>query len=353
MSWAEDMGLDVEPLESVLNRNFRGYNYTKITDEGVTVHKGVNLGKELIGDLPVEGPNDFIMESETFYPHNKQKRMAKQESKEELLLPNDVTKVSSVWPRDLVVISIPKMGKGNIFGGLTKLQNAIVFDLEKGGYEFIEARKVSIYSSQETSKYEAFLNYIKWRNAFLKEKGKYDFLCIDGLTDLDEFSEIGGTMAYMTSIVGSKFNKEGGIKEGKPYQYGDFEWKSVLTLPDGAGYKWTREWFLAQIEFFRQISPYRVYAAHVLDKYIKENGKEEVIGSEINLTGKLKTIFASKVTALAKLIADGDERYLNFEVLNEGIIAGSRAPHLKGKILISKLQKNGQVNTYWENVYTK
>ncbi len=277
--------------------------------------------------------------------------MAKQESREELLLPDEVTKVTSYWPRDLVVISIPKMGKGSIFGGLTRSRNALIFDLEKGGYEFIEARKISIYPSQDTTKWEAFQNYIKWRNALLKDKGKYDFLGIDGLTDLDDFSEIGGTLAYMNTIIGSKFNKEGAIKEGRPYQYGEPEWRSVLTLPDGAGYQHTRKWFLDQIEVFRQIAPYRVYAAHVSDKYIKEVGKEEVVGSEISLTGKLKTIFASKVTALAKLISDGDERYLNFEVLNESIIAGSRAPHLAGKILISKKLKDGTIETYWDKIY--
>jgi len=311
MSWAEDMNIDIGPTEEDTQSYFRTYN-----------------------------------------PY-KQKRMSKQESKEELLLPDEVSKVTSYWPRDLVVISIPKMGKGSIFGGLTRSQNAIVFDLEKGGYEFIEARKVSIYPSQDTTKYEAFLNYIKWRNALLKEKGKYDFLCIDGLTDLDEFSEIGGTMAYMNSIIGSKFNREGMVKEGKMFQYGDPEWRSVLTLPDGAGYAHTRKWFLDQVNIFSQISPYRIYAAHVADKYIKENGKEEVVGSEISLTGKLKTIFASKVTALAKLISDGDERYLNFDVLNESIIAGSRAPHLQGKILISKKEKNGVITTFWDKIYTK
>ena len=113
----------------------------------------------------------------------------------------------------------------------------------------------------------------------------------------------------------------------------------------------TRQWFLQQIEFFRQISPYRIYAAHVADKYIKDNGKEEVVGSEISLTGKLKTIFASKVTALCKLVADGDERYLNFDVLNDSIIAGSRSPKLKGRILISKANKDETLETCWESIY--
>lgn len=276
--------------------------------------------------------------------------MVKQES--EITLPDEITKVNSVWPRDLVVISIPKMGKGTIFGDLTKQFNALIFDLEKGGYEFIEARKVSIYPSQETTKWEAFVNYTKWRKILLEQKGKYDFLGIDGLTDLDDFSEIGGTLVYMDTVQGKSFNRVGGIKDGEKLQFGNPEWKSVLTLADGAGYAHTRKWFLDQIEIFRQVAPYRLYAAHVSDKFIKDNGKEEVIGSEISLTGKLKTIFASKVTALAKLIADDDDRYLNFEVSNSSIIAGSRAPHLNGKILISKKEKDGKIVTFWPNIYT-
>lgn len=45
--------------------------------------------------------------------------------------------------------------------------------------------------------------------------------------------------------------------------------------------------------------PYRIFAAHVSDKLIRDNQREEVVGAEIALTGKLKTIFASKVTSLA------------------------------------------------------
>jgi hypothetical protein len=182
----------------------------------------------------------------------------------------------------------------------------------------------------------------------LENKSKYEYLIIDGLTDLDDLSEVGGTLAYMNTIIGKKFNR---TEDGEKLTFGDVNWRSVLTLPDGAGYMHTRKWFLDQIETFRQISPYRIYAAHVADKYIKDNGKEEVVGAEIALTGKLKTIFAAKVTSLAKLTSEGDERFLNFDVLNDSIIAGSRAPHLKGKILISKQQKDGEVKTFWENIY--
>lgn len=273
--------------------------------------------------------------------------------KEELKLPDEISEVTLTAPRDLVVIGIPKSGKGTILGDLTIKRNAIVLDLESGGYEYIAARKLSAYTSQETTRWEAFQNYIKYRNLLLQNKGKYEYLLIDGLSDLDSLSEIGGTLSYMNSIIGKNFNRPklaGGLY-GEQYKFNDVEFKSVLTLPDGAGYMSTRTWFLQQIDIFKQISPYRIYAAHIADKYIKDNGKEEVVGSEISLTGKLKSIFSSRMTSLAKLVVEGNERYLNFDVQNDSIIAGSRAPQLKGKILISKMGENDKVETFWENIY--
>ena len=273
--------------------------------------------------------------------------------KEELKLPDEITKVEISAPRDLVVVGIPKIGKGSIFGKFTEQFNAVILDLEKSGYDYIPARKLSTYSSQDDTVWNSFQNYIKYRNLLLENKGKYDYLIIDGLSDLDVLSEIGGTLMYMNSIIGKKFNRPDGNPAATPYKYGDPEFKSVLSLPDGAGYAYSRKWFLEQIDIFRQISPYRLYAAHIVDKYIKDNGKDEVIGSEIMLTGKLKIIFASRVTSLCKLIAEGNERYLNFDVQNDSIIAGSRAPHLKGKILISRMDGDGKLTTYWENIYNK
>lgn len=269
-------------------------------------------------------------------------------------LPDEITPVTISAPRDLVVVSIPKCGKSVILGHFTTKYNAIVLDLEKGGFEYVPARKLSTYTSQDTTRWESFQNYIKYRKLLLDNKGKYQYLIIDGLTDLDDLTEIGATLMYMGSIIGKKFNRKGGVADGEKLDFEDPEWKSVLSLPEGAGYRYTREWFLQQVEFFKQIAPYRIYAGHIADKYIKDSGgKEEVVGSEIALTGKLKTIFASRVTALAKLIADGNERYLNFDVINDSIVAGSRAPYLKGRILISKMGKDDVLETYWDKIYSK
>lgn len=271
----------------------------------------------------------------------------------EIILPDEITEKGNGNPRDLIVLGQPKIGKGTILGDFTTKYSALVLDLEKGGYEFISARKLSTYATQQTSRWESFQNYIKYRKLLLENKGKYDYLIVDGLSDLDDLSEIGGTLAYMRTTQGKKFNRAGKDGEGAKYEFTDPEWKSVLTLAQGYGYQHTRKWFLEQISFFSEISPYRIYAAHIADKFISDNGKEEVVNSEISLTGKLKSVLASRVTALCKLVADDKDRYLNFEVQNDSIIAGSRSPRLKDKILISTMQENGELQTFWENIYTK
>lgn len=277
---------------------------------------------------------------------------------DKFVLPDKVIKSTGTSPRDLVIISQPKMGKSAIFGDFSVKYNGLVFNLEKGGYEYIDARKIDIYPKETTSDIEAFNNYVMMRNELLKHKGKYDVLLIDGLSDLDKMSELGGTLAYMNTVIGGRFNnqdpKDKRTKDALKWKPGDPGFKSVLTLADGAGYWHTRKWFLDQIEIFREIAPYRIYAAHVAEKFIKDvNAKEEVIGHELFLTGKLKTIFASKVTTLGKLIAENEKRFINFEVLNDSIIAGSRAPFLKDKILISEKQADDSIITFWENIYHK
>jgi len=276
------------------------------------------------------------------------------EVKEEFKLPTEITAATLLPPRDLVIISIPKAGKGTILGKFTEQYNALVLDLEKGGYDYISARKISTYTGQETTRWEAFQNYIKYRKMLLENKGKYEYLIIDGLSDLDDLSEIGGTLAYMNSNIGKNFNHEklaNGNYNPTPYEFNDPKFQSVLTLPEGYGYQHTRTWFMQQVEMIKQIAPYRLWAAHLADKYIKDNGKEQVIGSEVALTGQLKRIFASKVTTMAKLVVDGGERWLNFDVQNDSIVAGSRAPFLEGKMLISSKGADGSIETFWDKIY--
>lgn len=157
------------------------------------------------------------------------------EKKVVMKLPDEITKATGSSPRDLVIVGIPKIGKGSILGALTRERNAIILDLEKGGYEYITARKISTYDNELSNEYDSYKKYIEARTALLESKGKYDFLIIDGLSDLDSLSVIGGTIAYMNSTIGKKFNRVGSIPGAAKIPYGHSDWKPVTSLPDGAG----------------------------------------------------------------------------------------------------------------------
>ena len=107
--------------------------------------------------------------------------------KVEFKLPDAVTKSEATDPRDLVLVGIPKIGKGTILGALTRTHNAVALDLEKGGYEYIDARKISVYEDDLSNDHDAFDAYIKWRNLLLKSPGKYKYLIIDGLSETLNF----------------------------------------------------------------------------------------------------------------------------------------------------------------------
>lgn len=270
----------------------------------------------------------------------------------EFKLPEKVVSVKETSPSDLILVSVPKTGKTTILADLTKseLGAGMLFNLEKHGTDYVDGFFVNIYPDATTSLEEACENYKGYRDLLLKNKGKYKFLIVDSLSALNEISEVMGTYYYMYSVPqGKNFNRD--PKTQQAWKYGDANFKLVTSLPEGYGYAHTRKWFMDQINMFSEVAPYRIYTAHVKDKLVKNNQEEIVTGLELNLTGKLKNILATKVSALCKLIADGDKRYLSFEVDNENIIAGSRVPHLNGQILISEKQKDGKIRTFWENIY--
>lgn len=268
----------------------------------------------------------------------------------EYKLPEEKVKVKETNPTDLVVISVPKCGKTTILADLTKSGDGIMFNLEKSGTDYLEGYFLNIYPEPMSTIEEAIENYKGYRDLLLSNKGKYKYLIIDSLTALNDMSEIMGTYYYMYSVPqGKNFNRD--PKTGEPYKYGNPNFKLVSSMPEGYGYQHTRKWFMDQINLFNEIAPYRIYTAHVKDKLIKNSQDEVVSGSELNLTGKLKNIMATKVSALCKLIADGEKRYLSFEVDNDNIIAGSRVPHLTGQILISEKTDKGVVKCFWKNIY--
>lgn len=255
----------------------------------------------------------------------------------EITLPTEKRKPLAVNPNTLLIYAPPKMGKTTI---VAQLKNSLVLELERGGADFVEINAIDIEKASE---------FNKTLDALEKSTHKYDYIVIDTLTRLDELSEIVGTYNFMNQAQGKKFNRD---EQGKVIFHTDPRFESVHSLPNGAGYQHSRnqmiEWYDKIIKLAKNV----VFIAHIKDKFVESKTGDTVEVSEINLTGKVKSIITSRVDAVGYLRRKGKQAFLSFDN-DYKAISGGRCPHLNGEILISEKIEDGSIKTFWENIYKK
>lgn len=249
----------------------------------------------------------------------------------------------------------PKAGKTTI---LSQLPNNLIIEVEPGGADYVEAMKIEINEGAKAAvgpRAEALMNIAKFQEVLkaIKEarvsgEHEYTFITIDTLSKLDEWAEIAGTLDYMRTVQGKSFNRG---DDKKPLSPDDPNFLSVHTLPNGAGYQYSRARMNKWYDDVCSCAEHVIFVAHVKDKQVAK-GTETIQENDINLTGKVKTIIASKVDAIGLMYRKGNEGHVSFDG-GKSRVCGIRCPHLNGDIVISELADDGiHVNTFWEKVYT-
>lgn len=258
----------------------------------------------------------------------------KEEKKGGIVLPTAPRKATHINARDMVIYGKPKVGKTT---ALSQLKNALIVDLEQGA-AFLDAMVVEV--PQDKGPVGKWLWLKELAKAIVDEGKPYDYVCIDTLTKLDEWSEWYGTYIYQNSIAGKKFNRDstGGLL--KP---NDPEYQSVHTLANGAGYRFSREAMLDMYETLRYLGKIcTIFICHVADKMVGEKNGELIMTKDLALTGKLKDILARAPDVLAHVWNDDGKLMISFAGNSEKI-GGMRAPHLKGFV--------GELD--WEKIFIK
>jgi len=251
-----------------------------------------------------------------------------------------------VNPRVHMIYSVPKAGKTNI---VAQLKNHLILELEPGGADYIEGRVQEIYKASE---FNEVLNLIK-----NSETKVCEFLIIDTVTKLDEWSEIVGTYNYMNKPQGKKFNRVGEVETGAVIYHTDPKFETVHDLGQGYGYKHSREamttWYDKLLELISLDKvTYVILLAHVKDKLVESRNGDSVESIDINLTGKVKSIYSSRVDAVGHFYREDGKGYLSYN--NEyKVVCGGRCPHLDGSILISEKMEDKSIKTYWDKIYLK
>ena len=215
---------------------------------------------------------------------------------------------------------------------LSQLENCLIVDTEKG------SSKLKALSLQvpETLGPVGKMLWLKSVGLKIIENGrKYDYVAVDTLSEVNDWAEWSGTYRYMNSIQGKSFNRVKD-KNGNPIKGGEFldpqdeDYLSVHTLPDGNGYRWSRDEVLRIFDLFSGVARKCVfYVCHLEDKFVELDAKDSVVPKQIALTGKLRNILPRKVDAVGHIYNEKGILKVNF-VGDENKLGGNRAAHLRG-----------------------
>lgn len=285
------------------------------------------------------------------------------------MIPLEKTKAEAQAPLTLVIYGKPKIGKTEV---LSRLENFLLMDFEDGS-NHVDAMKqkfigfappVGESEARRTKREESGNLYFKeFEQEFMKyyrenNKLPYDGVIIDTITALEEWCEDDATWDYMGVPQGKNFNRlvgQAGIVDNKivnvvPKE----EFRSVLTLPNGAGYLYLRNSFKKWKGKFDKLAKYKIYVAHVKDIFLEKNGKE-VSAKDLDLTGKIKNITCSSVDAIGFIYRDPSEPLelrISFQNNNQDLV-GSRAKHLRNQDFVLAVNNpDGSIKSdNWNKIY--
>lgn len=229
----------------------------------------------------------------------------------------------------MILFGKEKCGKTT---ALTELENCLIVDTERGANK-VPAMSIQVPEAGPVTK----MQWLKRLADKLIEDGKpYDYVAIDTFSEVNEWAEWSGTWRYMNSVQGKSFNREKD-KHGNPIKGGAFidpssdDYQSVHSLPDGYGYRWSREEILDIYKRFEKVARKCViFVCHVEDKYVgNKDTTDLIIPKQLALTGKVREILPRKVDAIGYVYNDKGVLKVNFTGTEEKL-GGTRAKHLIG-----------------------
>lgn len=275
-------------------------------------------------------------------------------------LPKEKVLAKIKSPQRVLFYAKPKQGKTT---ALSLLEEALIIDTESGS-DYIDAFKIKIDISksleEQAKEFNAVCKAIYMAGYNLETKvytPVYKYIIVDTLTRLDEFSEIVGTLNFMEKMQGKKWNikvndknEELRDKEGNKqyYKSTDINFETVHEMGQGFGYQHSRSVMVDWYNKICMLSPRTIFVCHVKDKMIVNNLNSEVVTKEINLTGKVKDIVASKVDTIMYGFREDNKLMVSFSGED-----GTRANFLSGKtIILTETNENGEIiQNNWNQIF--
>jgi hypothetical protein len=267
-------------------------------------------------------------------------------------LPKEKVKAESKSANRILMYAKPKQGKTT---ALSLLEDSLIIDTESGS-DFVDAYKVKIDITkpieQQAAEFKEVCKTIYMAGYDTKTKvytPKYKCIIIDTYTRLDDWAEIVGTLNFMEKAQGKSWNRvKDGPSKGQVISSSDPNFESVHEMGQGFGYKHSREVMLDWYNKICMLSPKTIFVCHVKDKLVSVGLNEQVSTREINLTGKVKDIIASKVDTIMYCYREGNKLLASFSGDD-----GTRCSYLSGKVItLTESNEEGEIITNnWKQIF--
>jgi hypothetical protein len=251
-------------------------------------------------------------------------------------LPKTKIKAERINPKKLILFSKPKVGKTE---ALSALDNCLLIDLENGS-EFVDAMKINVLDIAKKqnitpiSALKEVINSIKEAN---QAKGGYVYKygAIDTVSALEDH----------VLLLANNLYKQ--TPQGRNWQGDD-----VTTLPNGAGYQYTRKALWLVLEELEECFDTLIILGHLKDKFVEKEGKE-MTERGLDLIGKSAAILCSQVDAIGYVYREDNKTIVNFQP-SDSLICGSRSEHLKNKkITLIESDENNKLTIDWSGIFIK
>jgi hypothetical protein len=221
-----------------------------------------------------------------------------------ITLPTEPSKVTRRDPRLLLLYGQQKLGKSTWLSELPGRH--MVISTDPRGWEYIGGYHVQVNN---------MLEYCQAADLIKKATPRYDFVGIDTIDLIDDWSKEEATRLYKASPIGKNF----------------LGTSIVNDLSKGGGYPLYWEVFNKVITGLLGLAEQVIIIGHIRDKLIGQiAGQTEVFSKDLALTGKVCSMLTSTVDTTGYITRKDNNILVNFQT-HELITNGSRCPHLKGK----------------------
>lgn len=261
-------------------------------------------------------------------------------------------------PHTLLIQAFAKVGKSTIASKFTTdfaPGESVVINMgNETGYDNLEVVEIK---ADKASKFESLLD-----NLIVDQP--YKFVFFDNLSVFDRWSETLGTLEYMSSTMGKSFNfkarldnpqaKGPGFKKA-PHLYfvpTDKEFQSVHILPDGNGYRWSRQVGWRLFTKMKQVAPHVIFIGHIkIDRYTKDDSGRVTNSEFLDVTGGLGRAICKDIDALCTMSRKRDEGFLSFKTGSNDLSAGCRYDYLENQTFKISEKTDSGIQTFWEEIF--